>query len=208
MSTTSSEGRLSLILDDMPLPNHVRKVLQDSIYSVPEDGLFTCTSVGSLLSNACRRDDVVDMLVRRARNLKHAVVALVHGLRRTGKTFSMPWAQLEAIRILEREAAGVHPSPSTSEGVTDSCRESCRRRNVMVVQCHQVRPMDLDEIPVLLAAVVSCIVCDCVQSTHNSFVCHRRICRFRQYSMSFPDGQTCLQLLRDSLRGDCTGNPT
>jgi hypothetical protein len=164
----------------MPLPSNVRKVLRDSIYIVPEDGLFICTSAGSSLSVACRRDDVVNTLVRRARSLRYTVVALVHGLRRTGKTFSMPWAQLEAIRMLERDAAGADPSPAAgeeqychnkalaSEGANGACREPLRRRNVMVVQCHQVTAMDLDQIPVLLAAVVGCFVCDYAQSMPNT----------------------------------------
>ena len=144
-----SSGRLSSILDAMPLPNIVKKVLRDSIYIAPEDGLFICTSAGSSLSIACRRDDVVEMLLKHARSLQHTVVALVHGLRRTGKTFSMPWAQLEAIRILESNA-----------GRVDQSLLSTRRRNVMIVECHQVTPMDLDHIPVLLAAVVGRLRCD------------------------------------------------
>ena len=123
---------------------------------------------------------MVNTLVRRAQSLRHTVVALVHGLRRTGKTFSMPWAQLEAIRMLERDAAGADPSPAAgeeqychnkalaSEGANGACREPLRRRNVMVVQCHQVTAMDLDQIPVLLAAVVGCFVCDYAQSMPNT----------------------------------------
>lgn len=70
-----------------------------SLYSVPKSGLFTLnhsTNVGM----AIPRYDIVQTLVQPHQSLDPYRVVLVEGLRRTGMTFSVPWALVEAIRII------------------------------------------------------------------------------------------------------------
>jgi hypothetical protein len=105
----------------MPLPQEVRRLLENSIHQVPEEGLFT-TSRSPFKDQAFERPDIVSALVNAARRKRLALVLLAYALRRRGKTFIMPWALIEAIRLLE---AG------------NSTNRPPRRPFIMLVHCHR-----------------------------------------------------------------------
>lgn len=99
------------LLQEMPLPPSIRRVFEYHLYSVPAEGLFVAEQpslVRPSLAHAFERQDLVQLFTERAKSLQPLPVStlLLYGLRRTGKTFSVPWAQVEAIRQLEgREGA-------------------------------------------------------------------------------------------------------
>lgn len=94
------------LLGEMPLPLHIRSVIENHLYSVPAEGLFVAQKpslVRPRLDQAFERWDLVQLFKQRAESLGKLKVSavLLYGPRRTGKTFSVPWAQVEAIRQLE-----------------------------------------------------------------------------------------------------------
>lgn len=122
-------------LQQMPLSERVRKTLQDHVFQAPEAGLFVCSAANPEQHVACPRDDVVQKLIYEANTLNPVgKVVLVHGMRRSGKSFSMPWAQLEAIKVLEAGRS--------------------RRQYCLFVPCQASSDLDNQEIYELLIAVV------------------------------------------------------
>lgn len=91
---------LQQLLQDMPLPPSLLRLLRQCTYIVPQDGMFSAASTpfGSV---AFERPDLVRRLVNAVCDQPNAYVVPVYGLRRRGRTFSMPWAVVEAIRELE-----------------------------------------------------------------------------------------------------------
>jgi hypothetical protein len=116
------------------VPNLIKKVLEGHLYLVPPEGLFVCTAAVTR-DVACPRDDLVELLVSLAHRHSTLNVAVVHGQRRTGKTFSMPWALAEAGCRLD---AG-----------------SRRRPLLLYIPCHTIPALGLGDIPLLLSVAVS-----------------------------------------------------
>ncbi len=94
---------LSDVIQEMPLPDVLKQLLTTGIHPVPAAGLFACSTSPLPEDVACPRQDVVQALLAAAKSQPHAFVACVGGRRRQGKSFSNPWAQLEAIRLLESQ---------------------------------------------------------------------------------------------------------
>lgn len=127
--------QLQQLVKDLPLPFHVKKVLVEHLYLVPLDGLFVGNANVAHLHTACRRDDLVKLLVSLAGDQRLATVVVVHGQRRTGKTFSMLWALTVAGCKLDADG---------------------RRRSLLLyIPCHTATALTLEDIPLLLLVAVS-----------------------------------------------------
>jgi hypothetical protein len=97
---------LQKLLLDMPLSRTVWELLYAYLYEVPAAGLFTVhTAARSPVASASavERNDLVGLLVSHARSLGDNILASVlvlYGFRRIGKSYSIPWAHVEAVQEL------------------------------------------------------------------------------------------------------------
>lgn len=114
---------LQHLLASLPVPTTVRRLLRDCLYQVPAQGLFALVDSAGSVAAAIERPDLVDLLVRQANSIgpRPATALVLHGLRRTGKSFSIPWAQAEAIARLRQ---GPRCSHLLVGGVAGWCRRS------------------------------------------------------------------------------------
>lgn len=97
-----ADDEMRRLLQDMPLPPHIYSVFENYLYTVPAEGLFVASN-RPRRPQAFERWDLVQEFMKRGKSLGQVQVSalLLYGLRRTGKTFSVPWAQVEAISQLE-----------------------------------------------------------------------------------------------------------
>lgn len=144
---------LGHFIQRMPLPDVLSELLKTSIYTVPAEGLFACSTTMLPEAVACPRQDVVQKLLAAARRQPLAFVACIGGRRRQGKSFSNPWAQLETIRLLEGQPG----------------QPAARSRFVFYLSClskETSEPTVYDQ-TLLLATLVSAIAANCELQQNN-----------------------------------------
>lgn len=121
-----ADGEMQRIIASMPLPTSVARVLEDSMYCVPATGFFTTQQ--SSFESVFERWGVVHRLVHHASSIGRGVAntILLHGPEQSGKSFCMPWAQIEAMRALE--AAGGSLGPRCGHALVSIVQGHCCNR--------------------------------------------------------------------------------